>query len=197
MFSRTSESLLKAGNSSIVRRSLALVGGFSALMLLLAGTQAGAKQAHFGYVGGRWSYARHVGWHRYWGGSSIGFYYAPTPVYVVPGYADSSYYTGPDFWTSNPSFGISLNFGGGGYYDGGYYPGRYYSGRDYHHGYYGSRPYGNYHGDAARYHVSPSYNGGHIYGGQTGHTYGGYSGGHTYGGRASTGSHSFGERGRR
>lgn len=173
MISRTSDTLRTAGNPFILRRSLPLAGGLAVMMLLLAGTQADAKQVQFRYNGGRWSHTRHAGWHRYWGGPSIGFYYAPTPVYVVPGYAAPSYYDGPDFWTSNPSFGINLNFGGGGYYGGGYYPGRYYSGRNYHPGYYGGRPHGSYYGNGARYHGSPSYNSGHFYGGQTSHTYGG------------------------
>jgi len=79
---------------------------------LVAGVKADAA-VRFHYVGGRWSHSYHRGWHRYWGGPSIGFYYAPAPVYVVPGYADPYYYDGPDFWYSRPEFGLSLNFGGG------------------------------------------------------------------------------------
>jgi hypothetical protein len=122
----------------MVRRNLTLAGGLLALTFLFAGTQANAQPVHFRYVGGRWSHTRHAGWHRYWGGPSIGFYYAPAPVYVVPGYSAPSYYSGPDFWYSNPSFGLSLNFGGGGYYrSGGHY---YRHDRDFHDG-------GRYHRD--------------------------------------------------
>jgi hypothetical protein len=140
---------LKTGNAPTLRQSLTLVGGLLALPLLFAGTQANAAPVHFRYVGGRWGHAYHAGWHRYWGGPSIGFYYAPVPVYVVPGYAAPSYYTGSTFWYSNPSFGLNINLGGGGGYSGG----RYYHG--------GGRPYG-YHGPA--YHgggrPAPAFHGG-------------------------------------
>jgi hypothetical protein len=188
MILRTSGTLHRAGNTSILRRSLTLVGGLSALILLFAGTQANAAPAHFRYVGGRWSHTRHAGWHRYWGGPSIGFYYAPTPVYIVPGYAAPSYYGGSDFWTSNPSFGISLNFGGGGYYPGGYRSDRYY----------GGRPHSNYHGDGGHYQVSHHSGGGHYSG--SGHSFGGRpsGGGHSFGGgHSSGGGRSSGDRGHR
>ena len=120
--------LLQAGNTSTLRRRLTLVGGLLALMLLFATTQAGA-QARFRYVGGRWSHSGHAGWNRYWGGPSIGFYFAPAPVYLVAGYSAPSYYVGPTFWYSNPSFGLSVNVGGGGYSGGrGYYGGGRYNG---------------------------------------------------------------------
>jgi hypothetical protein len=99
-----------------MRRSFKITG-FLGLMLLLGAGGTGAANAqgvHFHYTGGHWSHGWHSGWHRYWGGPSIGFYYAPTPVYVVPGYDDYSYYSGPDYWYSNPSFGLSVNIGGGG-----------------------------------------------------------------------------------
>lgn len=198
MISRTSSSLLKARNISILRRSLTLVSGMSALILLFAKTQANAAPAYFRYVGGRWSHTRHSGWNCYWGGPSIGFYYAPTPVYVVPGYAAPSYYVGPDFWTSNPSFGISLNFGGGGYYSGEYRGDRYYHGGYAHDRYYAGRPHGDYHDDRSRYRVSHysgsthSYNGGHYSGGE--HS---YSNNYSGSGHYSGGGRSIGGRGHR
>jgi hypothetical protein len=110
---------MKLRNTVAIKRSVVALAGLLALGTLCVSTQAGARPARFRNVGGRWSHSYHSGWHRYWGGPSIGFYYAPNPVYVVPGYAAPSYYTGPDFWYSNPSFGLSLNLGGGGYYRGG------------------------------------------------------------------------------
>jgi hypothetical protein len=103
------------------------------LIFLGMGTKANAQPVHFRYTGGPWSHHYHAGWHRYWGGPSIGFYYAPAPVYLVSGYSAPYYYSGPSFWYSNPSFGLSLNFGGGG----GYYAPRY-------HRAYGA--YGGWHG---------------------------------------------------
>src|ERR1043166_245523 len=68
------------------------ITAIAALICLFGGapTVANAKRAsiRFVYRGGSWSPHRHSGWHRYWGGPSIGFYYAPAPVYVVPGYDD-------------------------------------------------------------------------------------------------------------
>jgi len=125
------------GRIKMIRRNVTLLGCALMLTFLFAGTQAHASRVHFNYVGGSWSHSYHSGWNRYWGGPSIGFYYAPTPVYVVPGYAAPSYYTGSSFWYSNPSFGLSVNLGGGGgYYSGGhYYSGRtYVSGGHYYHG---------------------------------------------------------------
>ena len=123
MIQRMSSFPLKAKNSFNLRHSLTALVGLLAVGALCVGTQANAQRARFRYVGGCWSYGYHSGWHRYWGGPSIGFYYAPSPVYVVPGYAAPSYYSGPSFWYSNPSFGLSLNLGGG-YYHGHYYGGR-------------------------------------------------------------------------
>lgn len=118
------------GNLSL--RRLVLVGSLLILTLLFTGARANARPVHFHYNGGRWSHTRHAGWHRYWGGPSIGFYWAPAPVYVVSGYSSPSYYTGTRFWYSNPSFGLSINLGGGG---GHYYYGRRVVHRVYHHGY--------------------------------------------------------------
>ena len=103
---------------SWIRKSAAV----AALVCMLAGAAMTANaqrgRVQFEYRGGRWSHSRHSGWHRYWGGPSIGFYYAPEPVYIVRGYEDPYYYEGPDFWYSNPSFGLSFNYSsGGGYYD--------------------------------------------------------------------------------
>ena len=180
MILKTSGILHEAGNAPTLRGSLACIGGLLAVALLLAGSQADAQRAHFRYVGGRWSHASHAGWNRYWGGPSIGFYYAPTPVYLVPGYAAPSYYGGSSFWTSNPSFGISLNLGGGGYYGGGGYSG---GGRNYHGGGHNYQSGSSYHGSS--YHGNrPSGVGGHSSGGN--HSSGG--GGHSSGG----GGHSSG-----
>jgi hypothetical protein len=102
-------------------------------MLVFAGARASAEPVRFRFVGGPWSHSRHAGWHRFWGGPSIGFYFAPAPVYIVEGYPDESCYTGPDFWYSNPSFGLSLNFGDDGYRyrdDRGDFDGRAYRDRD-------------------------------------------------------------------
>lgn len=162
----------------------------STLMLLLIGVgmEVGAQPVQFRYMGGRWSHARHVGWHRYWGGPTIGFYYAPSPVYVVPGYLDSYYYSGPDFWYSDPSFGLNLNLGGG-YYGSGYYGGGYHNG----HGYRGGN-HGEWHGR----NQGGSYSGHGSYGGHNG-SFGGHgsSNGHGYyGGHGNSGGHggSFGRR---
>jgi len=102
-------------NPSALWRRLATIGGLLVVAALCASsTPAEAQRAHFRYNGGSWSHARHAGWNRYWGGPSIGFYFAPYPVYVVSGYAAPSYYSGSSFWYANPSFGLSLNLGGGG-----------------------------------------------------------------------------------
>ncbi len=97
-----------------MRRGLTLAGGALLLLLLTGSTRAEAQTVRFRFVGGHWSHGWHRGWHRYWGGPSVGFYYAPYPVYVVRGYPEPSYYVGPDYWYSNPSFGLSVNIGGGG-----------------------------------------------------------------------------------
>ncbi len=122
MITRLFGSDLTSGRTVTFKRNMTALVGILAVGALCASVQADA-QARFRYVGGRWSHNYHSGWNRYWGGPSIGFYYAPTPVYVVPGYAAPSYYSGPNFWYSNPSFGLSLNLGGGGYYRGGHYYG--------------------------------------------------------------------------
>ncbi|HLJ53735.1 MAG TPA: hypothetical protein VKT77_01785 [Chthonomonadaceae bacterium] len=111
----------------MVRRNITLLASALLLGLVISSTPANADPVHFRFRGGSWSHSRHAGWHRYWGGPSIGFYYAPSPVYVVPGYDDPYYYSGPDYWTSDPSFGINLNLGGGHGHI------RYRSGHRYHH----------------------------------------------------------------
>ncbi len=146
MFAKKSDDTMKTAKSFTARRPLTLLGGLLALTLMLAGTQANAQPVHFRYVGGRWSHGYHAGWHRYWGGPSIGFYFAPAPVYVVPGYAAPSYYVGPTFW-ANPSFGLNINIGGGYYGGGGYYRGGHYYGGGYHGGSFHS---GSFHGGAVR-----------------------------------------------
>jgi hypothetical protein len=157
MVTKDSGILQKAKNTLLRKSGLMMAGSALALMLMGAAPQANAQPVHFRYVGGHWSHGYHAGWHRYWGGPSIGFYYAPAPVYVVPGYDAPSYYAGPDFWYSNPSFGLSLNFGGGGYYSGPhYYRGtRYYGGSRYYHG--GGYHGGGYHGGG--YHGGGSFHG--------------------------------------
>jgi len=92
----------------MIRRQLTLLASAFLLSLVFAGTQAKADPVHFRYNGGRWSRTRHVGWHRYWGGPSIGYYWAASPVYIVRGYDDYTYYSGPDYWYSNPSFGLKV-----------------------------------------------------------------------------------------
>src|SRR5579871_4038666 len=125
MITRMSSVLVQSGRAFMRRGHLLLMGGLMLVIFMFAGTQAKADRVVFRFNGGLWSHGYHSGWHRFWGGPTIGFYYAPTPVYVVPGYDEPSYYDGPDFWYSNPSFGLSLNFGGG-YYRGGYADGGYY-----------------------------------------------------------------------
>src|SRR5579862_3638913 len=149
-----------------ILRTAAIAG----LACLLGGgvgvVSAQAAPVRFVYHGGAWSDHFHSGWHRYWGGPSIGFYYAPEPVYLVAGYDDPYYYTGPDFWYSNPSFGLNINLGGGG--GGGWYD----SGHHWHsngggHGFSGGHRYSGGH----------SYSGGHavrsghgVRGGHSGHS---------------------------
>ncbi|MCW3053156.1 MAG: hypothetical protein JWN14_2326 [Chthonomonadales bacterium] len=121
MISRLTGFPVKAEKTVNIRRGITALASLLALGTLFVGTQADARQVQFRSVGGRWSHSYHSGWHRYWGGPSIGFYYAPSPVYVVPGYSSASYYSGPDFWYSNPSFGLNLNLGGNGHYYGGHH----------------------------------------------------------------------------
>ena len=120
----------------MVRRQITLLGlgGMLLLATMFAGAPAKADVVQFRYNGGRWSHSRRAGWHRYWGGPSIGFYYSSAPVYVVRGYEEPryySYYSGPDYWYSEPRFGLSIDIGGGGgYYRDSGYRDRYYTGRD-------------------------------------------------------------------
>jgi len=137
----------------MIRRNITVIGCALMLALMVVGTKANADRVHFNFTGGSWSHGYHSGWNRYWGGPSIGFYYAPAPVYVVPGYADPSYYEGSSFWYSNPSFGLSLNLGGGG-------------------GYYGGGGGHYYHGGGGHSFSSGGHGGGH----RGGH--GGHGGGH-------------------
>ncbi|HLJ53597.1 MAG TPA: hypothetical protein VKT77_01085 [Chthonomonadaceae bacterium] len=99
----------------MIGRNTTLLGGALLLTFLCAGTQANAA-VHFRFIGGTWGHARHAGWHRWWGGPSIGFYWAPEPVYIVDGYDSPSYYYDSDFWYSRPEFGLSIDIGGDGYY---------------------------------------------------------------------------------
>ena len=166
----------------MVRRNVSLLGLGSALLLtsVFSGSQAKADSIRFIYNGGHWSHSRHSGWHRYWGGPSIGFYYAPEPVYIVRGYDDPYYYEGPDYWYSNPSFGLSLDIGGGGYrrgygddYDRYHRGDRYGSGSGYYYGgnRYHDNGYNSYSGNSryrngsgyesgSRYHNGSSFNSG-------------------------------------
>lgn len=155
----------KPEKAALLRRYPVVLAALAALVLMFTGIKADAQSVHFRYNGGRWSHSRHAGWHRYWGGPSIGFYYAPSPVYVVPGYAAPYYYDGPDFWYSDPSFGFSLNFGGGGYYGGRGY--RYHEGGDRWHGSGSYRHYGGsqYSGGGSHYSGSSFHSGGGHFGG--------------------------------
>lgn len=132
MISRISGTPNNMGNTSSFKKYITAFAGLMAVGALFTTTQADAQRVVFRSNGGRWSHSYHSGWHRYWGGPSVGFYYAPSPVYMVNGYSAPRYYTGSDFWYSNPSFGLNLNLGGGG--------GRYYRGHAY------SRPYRTWHG---------------------------------------------------
>lgn len=113
MISRISRTSDTTGRTSNFKQYIAAFAGLLAVGSLFAPTQANADRVVFRSNGGRWSRSYHSGWHRYWGGPSMGYYYAPAPVYVVPGYSRASYYSGPDFWYSNPSFGLNINVGGG------------------------------------------------------------------------------------
>lgn len=103
----------------MLRKHLTILGCAAVLTLTFSAAQAKADRVTFRFRGGPWSHSTHRGWHRYWGGPSIGFYYAPEPVYIVDGYEDARYYDGPDFWYSDPSFGFRIDLGGGGYRYGG------------------------------------------------------------------------------
>lgn len=103
----------------MLRNHITLLGCALALGLTAIGTQAKADRVHFRFTGGSWGRSVHRGWHRYWGGPEIGFYYAPRPVYIVDGYDDPEYYNDSEFWYSNPSFGFSIELGGGDRYDSG------------------------------------------------------------------------------
>ena len=104
----------------MIRRPTIFLGSVLLLTLLCAGTRAHADRVVFRFTGGNWSHSHRSGWHRYWGGPSIGFYYSSRPVYIVDGYDEERYYEGPDYWYSEPSFGLSLEFGDSGYRGGGY-----------------------------------------------------------------------------
>ena len=116
---RRGGSFVEIGGSSM--HWMSRITAIAALICLFGGpsTIASAQRGRvqFVYRGGNWSHNRHAGWHRYWGGPSIGFYYAPQPVYVVRGYDEPYYYEGPDYWYSDPAFGFSLSVGNGGWYD--------------------------------------------------------------------------------
>ena len=100
----------------MVRRYITLLGSALLLTLLFAGSQANADPIRFRYNGGRWSHSRHAGWHRYWGGPATGYYWAEAPVYIVPGYESARYYSGPDYWYSNPSFVYTYGSNGARYH---------------------------------------------------------------------------------
>lgn len=156
-----------------MRKVQTILGAAVLFALVMVGVRANAQGVQFEFRGGSWSHHFHHGWHRYWGGPSIGFYYAPAPVYVVPGYDDPYDYTGPDYWYSNPAFGLSLNFGGGGG------------------GYYGGRGVGHYHrGGSGGYQGHggfQGYQGGSFGGHGGGRAFAGHGGGHASGGRGGGG----------
>src|SRR5579862_1740357 len=86
----------------MLRRSIVVASCACALFGLSSAMKAEAQSFSFTFNGGPWSIHYHSGWHRYWGGTSVGYYYAPRPVYVVPGYTGETYYTGPTYWRNHP-----------------------------------------------------------------------------------------------
>jgi hypothetical protein len=111
MVSRLSHISAHTGNGSLLRRYAAGFVGLLAVGSLFVTIDAKAQNVTFRSNGGRWSRTYRAGWHRYWGGPAVGYYYAPLPVYVVPGYSRASYYSGPQYWHSNPSFGLGSSVG--------------------------------------------------------------------------------------
>ena len=98
----------------MIRRQFTIASCLLIMVVMFSGVQAKADAVFFRFTGGPWSVSYHSGWHRYWGGPTVGFYYAPAPCYVVAGYPDPYYYEGPSFWYANPSFGLNLTIGGRG-----------------------------------------------------------------------------------
>src|SRR5579859_4755332 len=97
----------------MLRRLICTAGAAVAMFWLTAGSGAKAQRFSFSYVGGPWSIQYHSGWHRWWGGPAVGYYYAPTPVYVVPNYPGPVYYRSPGYWYSGPGNGLNVYVGGG------------------------------------------------------------------------------------
>ena len=95
----------------MVRRSLAWAVVAALLGVLFSAIPANASHRYC-YNGGPWSHRYHTGWHRYYGGPPVGYYYAPRPVYVVEGYSDPCYYRDRYAWDERPSFGVYVNLGG-------------------------------------------------------------------------------------
>jgi hypothetical protein len=96
----------------MVRRSLTWAVVAILFGTLFAGTRAEASRRYC-YNGGRWSHRYHAGYHRYYGGPSVGFYYASAPVYVVRDYPDSYRCRDRYYRDDRPSFSLSINLGGG------------------------------------------------------------------------------------
>lgn len=116
MILKISTDVQTGSKTALQPKSLIAMTSLIALSAIAAALPVAADSVHFRYNGGHWSRQRHSGWHRYWGGPTIGFYYAPSPVYVVSGYPDPYYYRDSEFWYSDPSFGLRLNYDDGGYY---------------------------------------------------------------------------------
>jgi hypothetical protein len=139
---RTGIALQAERTIAMLHRALTWIAGAGLMLTLLGAVPANAQRAgHWRYNGGVYSRRFHSGWNRYWGGPGIGFYWAPTAVYVAPpayydydygygpGYYDYGPYYGPAFY--GPAFGLDFNFGGWGggrYYGGGHYGGGHFSG---------------------------------------------------------------------
>jgi hypothetical protein len=96
----------------MLKRAIAFTAGVVFVGgLLIAALPASAQIGlNLQFNGGRWSRGYHRGWHRFYGGPSIGFYYAPSPVYVDPTYPFAQY---PNYYTG-PVGGVTFGYFGGG-----------------------------------------------------------------------------------
>ena len=99
----------------MIRRSLTWAVMAVMFGVLFAGSRADAS-GRYCYTGGQWSRRSHAGWHRYYGGQPVGYYYAPRPVYVVRRYAEPDHCRDRSYAyyrSDRPSFGLTIRFGGG------------------------------------------------------------------------------------
>jgi len=98
----------------MIRRSLTWAMVAVLFVVLFAGSRAEAS-GRYCYTGGRWSHRYHTDWHRYYGGPSIGVYYAPRPAYVVRAYSEPDYCRDRSYAyyrDDRPRFGLTISFGG-------------------------------------------------------------------------------------